>query len=118
MRHDTKRFVYYNCTRRKDPDCKEKYINEERLCELLQSFIEEHHQRINIEEKLRAKVDKHFYITKTLLRHYKIEQKLDNPFIEYSRYVLASGTETERIAFASGIKTKLRIIGGELEFYE
>ena len=114
---DRKRFVYYNCTRRKDPDCKEKYINEERLCELLQSFIEEHHQRISIEEKLRAKVDKHFYITKTLLKHYKIEQKLDDPFIEYSRYVLSSGTESERIIFATGVRTKLQIRHGELEFY-
>ncbi len=115
---DRKRFVYYNCTRRKDPDCKEKYVSETKLCELLQAFIVENHQKIDISEKLMAKVDKHFYVTKTLLGHYKIEQKLDNPFIEYSRYVLASGTETERIIFAGGIKTKLRIIGGELEFYE
>jgi hypothetical protein len=77
----------------------------------------EHYQKIDITEKLRAKVDKHFYVTKTLLGHYKIEQKLDNPFIEYSRYVLASGTENERIIFAGGITTKLKIIGGELEFY-
>jgi predicted metal-binding protein len=114
---DRKRFVYYNCTRRKDPNCKEKYVSETKLCELLQAFIVEHYQKIDITEKLRAKVDKHFYVTKTLLGHYKIEQKLDNPFIEYSRYVLASGTENERIIFAGGITTKLKIIGGELEFY-
>ncbi|OGL24006.1 hypothetical protein A2791_03850 [Candidatus Saccharibacteria bacterium RIFCSPHIGHO2_01_FULL_46_30] len=114
---DTKRFVYYNCTRRKDPDCKEKYVNEEKLCELLQAFIEQHHQKMAIEEKLRAKVDKHFYVTKTLLNHYKIDRDLDNPFVEYSRYILASGTEGDRIRFASGIKTKLQIRHGELEFY-
>lgn len=115
---ETKRFVYYNCTRRKDPNCKERYINEDRLCELLQTFIEENYSRIAIDDKLRARIDKHFYITKTLLSHYKIEQKLDDSFIKYSRYVLSSGTESERIIFAAGVKTKLQIRHGELEFYE
>ncbi len=115
---DTKRFVYYNCTRRKDPDCKEKYVSETKLCELLQAFIEEHYHKIEISEKLRAKVDKHYYVTKTLLGHYKIDQKLDNPLIEYSRYILTSGTESERIIFAGGINTKLKIFNGELGFYQ
>lgn len=115
---DRKRFVYYNCTRRKDPNCKEKYINEEKLCELLQSFIEQHSSNIKIDDKLQAKTDKHYYTTKTLLGHYKIEQKLDMPFIEYSRYILQNGTETERIRFAAGVKTKLQLRHGELEFYK
>ncbi len=92
-------------------------MSETKLCELLQSFIEGHYQKIDITDKLQAKVNKHFYVTKTLLGHYKIDLKLDNPFIEYSRYVLASGTESERIVFANEIKTKLKITGGELGFY-
>jgi hypothetical protein len=68
--------------------------------------------------KLRAKTDKHFYVTKTLFTHYKIDQRLDDPFIEYSRYVLTNGTESERITFAAGIKTKLQIRHGELEFHQ
>lgn len=115
---DVKRFVYYNCTRRKDPSCKEKYINEERLCELLQAFIQKHCSKINIDDKLRAKTDKHYYVTKTLFSHYKIEQKLDEPFIEYSRYILQNGTEAERIRFAAGVLTQLQLRHGELEFYE
>lgn len=115
---ETKRFVYYNCTRRKDPNCKEKYVSENRLCELMQGFIETNHEKITITDKLRAKVDKHYYVTKTLFTHYKIEQKLDDPFIEYARYVLADGTDNERIIFAGGIKTKLQIIDGKLGFYK
>lgn len=114
---DRKRFVYYNCTRRKDPNCKEKYVNEERLCELLLAFIEQHSSKIKIDDKLQAKTDKHFYTTKTLLNHYKIEQKLDEPFVEYSRYILQNGTEAERIRFAAGIKTRLQLRYGELEFH-
>ena len=115
---DVKRFVYYNCTRRKDPNCKEKYINEDNLCELMRGFIEANHKQIKISEKLRAKVDKHMYITKTLLTHYKIDQKLDEPFIEYARYVLMNGTENEKTGLAAGMETILQIRHGELEFYK
>lgn len=113
---DVKRFVYYNCTRRKDPNCKEKYINENDLCILLQEFIEANHKKIKFTDKLQAKVEKHYYVTKTLLGHYKIEQKLDVPFVEYSRYVLASGTENEKTSLAAGLTTKLQIRKGKLEF--
>lgn len=115
---DVKRFVYYNCTRRKDPNCKEKYVNEDRLCELMKEFIEVHHREIKITDKLRAKVDKHMYVTKTLLTHYKIEQKLDEPFIEYARYVLLNGTESEKTGLVAGMETVLQIRHGELEFYK
>lgn len=108
------RHVYYNCTRRIDPHCKEKYINETDLCVLLQEFIEAHHKKINISDKLRAKVEKHYGVTKTLFAHYKIETSLDNPFIEYSRYVLSNGTEIERMAFAIGIKNELAIKNGQI----
>lgn len=92
-------------------------MNEERLCELMQGFIEKHHEDIKITEKLRARVDKHFYTTKTILTHYKIDQKLDNPFIEYARYVLADGTDSERTFLASNMGPMLQIKDGELEFY-
>lgn len=113
---EVKRFVYYNCTRRKDPNCTEKYINEDKLCELIKSFIEENHSTIKISDKLRAKVDKHMYVTRTLLAHYNISQELSDPFVEYARYVLTSGTESERTAFAAGMETTLQIRHGILEF--
>lgn len=113
---DVKRFVYYNCTRRKDPNCKEKYINESNLCVLLQEFIEANHKKLKITDKLQAKVEKHYYVTKTLLNHYKIEQKLDVPFVEYSRYVLASGTENEKTALATGLINELQLRKGRLGF--
>lgn len=38
--------------------------------------------------------------------------------MEYARYVLASGTESEKTAFAAEIKMTLQINHGELEFYQ
>jgi len=108
------RHVYYNCTRRVDINCTEKYINEKDLCVLLQEFIEKNYEHINISEKLRSKVERHYQVTKTLLEHYSLEQSLDKPFVEYSRYILERGSETERTAFAAGIKTKLQMVNGGL----
>ena len=110
------RHVYYNCTRRVDPNCKEKYINEKDLCILIQGFIETNHEKISISNKLQAKIEKHYSIIKTLFEHYKVIAILENPFIEYSRYVLSHGTEFEKTAFANGISSKLLIEGGILSF--
>jgi len=110
------RHVYYNCTKKVDPNCTEKYINETNLQTILLEFIENNHESILINDKLRARVERHYSITQTLLRHYGIEQSLDKPFIEYSRYVLSKGTDNEKIAFTSGIKSKLSIDNGRLCF--
>lgn len=109
------RHVYYNCTRRVDPNCIEKYINEKDLCVLLQQFIEQNHKKIEISSKLLSKVEKHYQVTKTLLEHYRVEQSLEVPFIEYARYILTRGTEAEKIVFTAGITTKLQISNGQLE---
>jgi len=108
------RHVYYNCNRRVDPNCSEKYINETNLQILLLEFLENNHSKISINNKLLAKIEKHYSITQTLLRHYKIEQKLESPFIEYSRYVLSKGTENEKTTFSEGFVTKLSIKNGLL----
>ncbi len=84
---------------------------------LLQDFIEQHHEQIKISDKLRAKVDKHMYVTKTLFTHYKVDQRLDDPFVEYARYVLTNGTESEKTALTAGIETRLQIRESKLEFY-
>ncbi|MCA9331869.1 recombinase family protein [Candidatus Saccharibacteria bacterium] len=113
---EIKRFIYYNCTRRKDPNCPEKYINEPTLCEKLLEFIEANHGKMKFSDKLLAKAEKHYNITKTLFSHYKVEQDLDVPIIEYSRYVLMKGTESEQLFIARGIDTKLSLLNSNLAF--
>ena len=112
---DHKRFVYYNCTRKVDPNCKEKYINEEILCELLQPLIEKNVRKIRVSEKLQAKIDKHYSVTRRILEQYSVEALPSEPLIEYSRYILKSGSEAEKTAFANGIKDKIVIKNGKLK---
>jgi predicted metal-binding protein len=109
------RHVYYSCTRRIDPNCQEKYINEIELSQMLLKFIEQHYDEIKITDKLRVKIERHYQITKTLMEHYRFDHKLDKPFIEYSRYVLSKGTELEKLAFSNGIDSKIEMTNGLLQ---
>ncbi len=108
------RHVYYNCNRKVNPTCSEKYINETNLQILLQELIEKNHDKILINDKLRSKVEKHYSVTQTLFKHYSIETTLDKPLIEYSRYVLSKGTETEKMTLSNGIKNFITINNGVL----
>ena len=100
------RHVYYHCTKKVDRNCPEKYINETDLRELLLKFIEEHPKTLHPNDKLQAKIEKHYAVTVSLFDHYRVESKLDKPFIEYSRYVLTKGTFNDQLNFAMGIKQK------------
>lgn len=110
------RHVYYSCTRRVDPNCTEKYINENNLRILLQSLIESQSDQIDITEKLRSKVERHNRIISSLIDHYQLESTGTSALIEYSRYILAKGTLAEQLEYSKGIKTKLVINKGEITF--
>lgn len=109
-----KRFVYYNCTRKIDPNCKEKYINEDLLCELLEPLIEKQVKNICVTPKLQAKIDRHYAVAQNILHQYGVERPPATPLVEYSRYILRSGSETEKTAFANGITNKVTVRNGEL----
>lgn len=113
---DYNRHVYYNCTKRVDPNCGEKYINETNLCHLLQEFIEANHKKVNITDKLQSKLEKHYAVTKSLFSHYAIERELSKPLVEYARYVLCHGTQSEKSALAKGIKSPLIIRNEQINF--
>lgn len=109
-----KRFVYYDCTRKVDPNCKEKYINEDLLCELPEPLIEKEVKKIRVTPKLQAKIDRHYVVAQNILRQYGVERPPATPLVEYSRYVLRSGSETEKTAFANGVTNKVAIKNGAL----
>jgi hypothetical protein len=65
---------------------------------------------------LRARIEKHYSLAQSLLAHYKLQVPLEQPLIEYARYVLEKGTFNEMLGMAEGITTKLAFKGGELVF--
>ena len=108
------RYIYYCCTETIRHECEEKYLNENDLCKKLIPLIEIEYDRINITSKLQAIVEQYYAKVNTILTHYKIEQKLSKPLVEYSRYVLTSGTETEKVFYANNIENKLAVTNSEL----
>lgn len=113
---DYKRFVYYNCTIKDRSRCNAKYMNEDRLCELLQEFIEKNYKKMRLSDKLQARVERHNHIAQTLPEHYGVVRQLETPLVEYARYVLARGTEAEKTSLAANIRTKLQIKNDALQF--
>lgn len=109
-----KRFVYYNCTKKTNPNCSERYMNEDTLCELLLELIEKEPRKIHITPKLQSKIERHHKVANSVFKQYGIEQTLNKPIIEYSRYVLREGNEVEKTAFANGITNKVLIKNGAL----
>lgn len=81
-------------------------------------FIEQNHKKLKVNDKLRSKIERHYSVTKSLFTHYKVEQKLMIPLVEYSRYVLDNGNENERTALAKGVTSKLAIEHGVLRFID
>jgi site-specific DNA recombinase len=110
--------IYYRCTKKIDRNCPEKYINERDLRPLLQSFIETNAKNISVNDKLLARIEKHYAATQSLLTHYSVEVVLDKPLVEYARYVLQKGTFDEMLGMAEGITTKLSFKAGRLGFSE
>ena len=109
-----KRFVYYNCTKKTNPNCSERYMNEDTLCELLLELIEKEPRKIHVTPKLQSKIERHHKVANSVFKQYGIEQTLNKPIIEYSRYVLREGNEVEKTAFANGITNKVLIKNGAL----
>lgn len=109
-----KRFVYYNCTKKTNPNCSERYMNEDTLCELLLELIEKEPRKIHVTPKLQSKIERHHKVANSVFKQYGIEQTLNKPIIEYSRYVLREGNEVEKTAFANGITDKVLIKNGAL----
>ena len=70
-------------------------------------------QHININE-LKAKIDRHYAVAQNILQQYGVERPPATPLVEYSRYVLRSGSETEKTAFANGITSKVAVKNGVL----
>lgn len=107
---DVNRHVYYRCTKKVDPDCPEKYINEKKLCETLLEFIENHADEISITDELRAKVEQHTDVTQSLLGYYGVDIELSSPFIEYARYILTKGNDKELTILVKGINQQLTFV--------
>lgn len=103
------RHVYYHCTKRVDPNCSERSINEKDLNSQLINFIAENCDDIDVSDELARKMVRHAEVIDYALNARGIEHEEIDPLAEYARYVLTSGTYAEQGKLIEGIKSQFVI---------
>lgn len=109
------RHVYYRCTRKIDPECSEKFMNEKDLKEQLLSFIAENTESIEITDELARKALSHTEVVEAALQIRGMDYAQLDPMTEYSTYVLMKGSYKEQGALVQGIKSRFVIRDRALE---
>lgn len=109
------RHVYYHCTKKVDPTCPERFINETDLNNQLISFIGDNYETIKVTDELARKMVRHAEIVEHSLNMRGIDHDEINPLTEYARYVLTNGTYAEQGKLVEGIKSRFVIRNRSLE---
>jgi DNA invertase Pin-like site-specific DNA recombinase len=110
-----RRHVYYHCTKKIDPNCPEKFINEVELKEQLLSFIAENVNTIEVTDQIARKAVAHTEVVEAALEIRGIDHDELDPTTEYSRYILMKGSYKEQGALVEGIKNRFVIRDRRLE---
>jgi len=109
------RHVYYHCTKKVDPSCPERFINETDLNAQLIGFIAENTETIEVSDELARKALNHIEIVEAALEIRGIKYEQLDPMTEYSRYVLKKGTYAEQGKLVEGIRSQFVIRNRTLE---
>jgi site-specific DNA recombinase len=109
------RHVYYHCTKKVDPSCPERFINEKDLNSQLIDFVATHCDEIKVSDELARKMVDHAEIVNYSLNARGVTHDEIDPLTEYSRYVLTNGTYAEQGKLVEGIKSQFVIRNRTLE---
>ena len=105
-----KRYVYYNCNRFRNYDCKEGYIREEALIEQLLKVID----RVKLDKfstlkKMQCELERHQKFN-NLISKVNNQEEIKMPEVdikEYAKYLLLEGTKDEKREILACLKTQL-----------
>lgn len=105
-----KRYVYYNCNRYKDYNCKEGYVREEVLIEELLKIID----RVKLDKfgtlkKIQQELERYQKFN-NLISKVDNQDKIKMPEVnikEYVKYLLTNGTRDEKREILTYLKTEL-----------
>lgn len=110
------RYVYYKCTKVKDPKCKGGFINENDLIEKLANLIDDIHlDKIGMKEKIKTEIEKHrkFNVGVLGLKDEKVKAS-DVDIRNYAKHVLREGAMVEKREMLTCLKSKIVMSGKEL----
>lgn len=108
------RHVYYHCTKRKDPNCSEKYLNEADMQEQIKQYVTTHATNIKVSYQIQKAMAEHQKVLLYHLPKYGIVTHSIQPLAVYAEYVLSS-TDAKLISdLIEGIQTKFALRNGEV----
>ncbi len=107
---NTHRYIYYNCTRGKDLNCKSESIREDRLIEQITEMIDTLDlDKLGMKEKVQHEVER-YHSFRTGVLGVKINDHENQKQInmkDYAKYILQQGTILEKRELMSNLKNRL-----------
>ena len=107
---NTHRYVYYGCTKAKDPNCKGGYINEDEIIEQIIAILDTLDiNELGVKHKFKDEIDRYNKFRKIALGKNK-ESVLDLKEFDaksYAIYLLTEGSVTEKRELLSNLKSRL-----------
>lgn len=105
------RYVYYGCTRSKDPDCKMLYIREDKLIEQLRDLVDKLSiDDLGVRGQFEKEVERIHRFNSDVMGHpleYTNEEQRDMDVKKYIKYLLADGTIDEKRHVLLSLRSKI-----------
>ena len=113
------RHVYYHCSKKVDPNCREPYVNEIDLIERLFSFIElierRKHTLIVTPKEIKTKMQKYNAFKDQVLQQQNITTEANSlKFSEYFKQVILNGSDEEKQEVLKCIQQTLYLHNGDI----
>jgi site-specific DNA recombinase len=108
------RHVYYHCTKRKDPNCTEKYVNETDMQEQIKDYVMGHSTGIKVSYQIQKAMAYHQKVLLYHLPQYGVSTASIQPLAAYADYVLSSSNAKLIAELIEGIQTKFSLRNGEV----
>jgi len=111
------KYIYYGCTRSRNINCKEGYIEEKVLINQLTEIIDKIDlDKSGIKKKLEAEIERHKKFHSGIMGKVKEEYRAqDTDIRNYAKYLLAEGSIFEKRDLLGCLKTKLSLLGKILQ---
>ncbi|MCL5733068.1 MAG: recombinase family protein [Patescibacteria group bacterium] len=105
------RYVYYRCTRSKNPDCKEGYIKEEEIIEQIINILDTLDiNELGIKQKFKDEITRYNKFRRIALGKSREKSEIEEFDVKaYAIYLLTEGTITEKRELLSNLKSRLML---------
>jgi len=108
------RHVYYHCTKRKDPNCTEKYVNETDMQQQIKDYVMSHASGIEVSYQIQKAMAHHQRVLLYHLPQHGVSTTNIQPLASYADYVLSSSNAKLITGLVEGIQTKFALRNGEV----